>query len=107
MTMTPPKDPSDLRPEFTWDRIIIIGQIAFDRARHVARGKESDDSNCCTGLKRFDHIRAAILRAAIKEHSVWLSVPEQGVKYTGAMDMVPFRVLRGDPDEPIPEKYAN
>jgi hypothetical protein len=104
---TPPKDPSDLSPAFTWDHLKAVGQIAFDAARWVAEHVVPNDSACCTGLRRWDHIRSEITKAAAYKYPEWLSVPEPGALFTFAMSSRPVRFFRGDDEDPVPVKYAN
>lgn len=103
---TPPKAPTDLSPAFTWDRLKAVGQIAFDAAKWVAERAVPNDSACCTGLRRWDHIRSEITTAAAYKYPEWLSVPDRYKQFTFAINSTPVRFFRGDDDDPVPLKYA-
>lgn len=104
---TPPKEPSDLSPAFPWDHLKVVAQIAFDAAKRVAELAVPNDSACCTGLRRWDHIRADITRAAAYKYPEWLSIVDPGALFEFAMSSRPVRFFRGDEEEPVPEKYAS
>lgn len=98
--------PADLYPAFRWERLIALGELAWEARTYVSTHAVPADSVCGIGLRGWEHTKHAIIKAAAKEHADWLSVTDSGAKFRFKADMMPIRFCRGDHDEPLPKKYA-
>src|SRR5687768_9407720 len=105
-----PRQPSDLYPGLTWDRLIVLCRLIWDSRIWVAENAtpERGDSRCGVGFRAWEHGKHAVTVAAVKERADWLSVVDQGPRFIFQIAGMPVRFCKGDTDKPVPmpENYS-
>ncbi|WNG34419.1 hypothetical protein F0U61_12835 [Archangium violaceum] len=97
--------PWDVHPGLTLDRLQIIARLLADIRERVSLHLEPEEGDLHFGMwvaGTMAHARTAyqLTRMVFSGDYSWLSIVDGSMQFTFAIDRVPVRVFKGDPEKP-------